>query len=53
LAATRGCAPLSIYPGAAPPLFFEFCFTLALATLKHAQISIVFVYSELHLRVID
>jgi hypothetical protein len=26
---------------------------LALATLKHAQISVVFVYSELHPRVID
>jgi hypothetical protein len=34
-------------------LFFEFCFTLALATLEHAQISAVFVYSELHPRLID
>jgi hypothetical protein len=45
--------PLSIYPGATPPLFFEFYFTLALATLEHAQISAVFVYSELHPRVIN
>jgi hypothetical protein len=32
-------------------LELEFCFTLA--TLEHAQISVVFVYSELHPRVID
>jgi hypothetical protein len=31
----------------------EFCFTLALATLEHAQICAVFVYSELHPRVIE
>jgi hypothetical protein len=43
----------TIYPGVVPPLFFEFCFTLALATLEHAQISAVFVYSELHPRVIN
>jgi hypothetical protein len=48
-----GVRPLSIYQGAAPPLFVEFCFTLALATLEHAQISVVFEYSELHPRVID
>jgi hypothetical protein len=34
-------------------LFFEFCFTLALATLEHAQISAVFMYSELHPRVMN
>jgi hypothetical protein len=28
-------------------LFFDFCFTLALATLEHSQIIVVFVYSEL------
>jgi hypothetical protein len=34
-------------------LELKFCFTLALATLEHAQISAVFVYSELHPRVMD
>jgi hypothetical protein len=34
-------------------LFLEFCFTLALAILEHAQITVVFVYSELHPRVKD
>jgi hypothetical protein len=34
-------------------LFLEFCLTLALAIPEHAKISVVFVYLELHPRVID
>jgi hypothetical protein len=52
LAAPRGCAPLYLTRSCAS-FVFEFCFTLALATLEHAQICAVFVYSELHPRVID
>jgi hypothetical protein len=57
------CFPLGRHQGLRPLslfiqelrllLFLEFCFTLALAIPEQAQISVVFVYSELHPRVID